>query len=112
MDNSFELSPSEYRKLLDTVDIMDQHKGADVIEVYDRYGRLLYRADFAVAHQKGAARKAVETERARKLNRREALQYVDSWNQVFYFLEARHAAPSEIAMAKALAEGFIAGLNA
>ena len=102
-----------YRKLLDTVDLAEQQKLSDQLEVFDRNGALLYANMLVDGDWKDEpkAKASIEKERNRELTLEERAQYIESWQRVFEYMQERGASSEEFARVKELSERLIQELK-
>lgn len=102
-----------YRKLLSSVELVEQQKRADAIEVYDRNGTKLYSNVVVNGEwkEKPRAAAAIDKERNRSLTEKEQSQYIESWQRVFEYMQNRSASSEEMNAVKALAARFIKELK-
>ncbi|HEY9777203.1 MAG TPA: zeta toxin family protein [Planktothrix sp.] len=102
-----------YRKLLDSVEAVEQQTMADRIEVYNRSGHQLYSNELVNDDWKLSpnAKQAIDEERNRKLTDKECDEYIGSWPRVFEYMHDRGASSAEIEKVNALADRFIQELK-
>jgi hypothetical protein len=96
-----------YRRLLDSVEMIEAETAADRLEVFNRGGVLILEHDFEPDGSPADARRTIENERARALSNTEITQYEQGWQRVFEYMNKRQAPAGQIESASKTAKAQI-----